>query len=42
VTGLIDEGGEGGFEDKEALWSVIEGVRRMLVPLRRAGEDADR
>ena len=41
VPGQVGEGGEDGFEDAETLWSVYEGERRMLVPFRNAGEDAD-
>lgn len=41
VGGLSGEGGEGGLEDMEGLWSGLEGERRILVPLRSAGDDAD-
>lgn len=41
VPGLVGEGGEDGFEEDGALWSVYEGERRILVPFRSAGEDAD-
>lgn len=44
MGGLVDGGGEGGFEDAGALLSVseTEEERRMLVPPRRVGEDADK
>jgi hypothetical protein len=43
VPAFGGEGGEDGFEEADALWSVNEEVRRMLVPvrIRSAGEDVD-
>lgn len=41
VPGLVGEGGEDGFDEDGALCSVNEEERRILVPFRRVGEDAD-